>query len=133
MTDENCIFCKIVQEKIPAEKVYEDQDIIAFLDINPVANGHLLLIPKEHHRWMTDVPDPLLSKMYTKSKDLMKTIKKTFNADYVVLSVVGVDVPHFHIHIIPRFKDDGLANFWPTKKYKEGEASEIAGKIKSNI
>ncbi|MCA9485882.1 MAG: HIT family protein [Nanoarchaeota archaeon] len=131
---EDCIFCKIIQEKIPAEKIYEDSEMLAFLDINPVQPGHLLLIPKSHHEWMTDVPDKLLSQLYIKTKDLMKTVKKSFNADYIVLSVVGVDVPHFHIHIIPRFKNDGLQNFWPTKKYKdENEMSQTADKIRENL
>jgi len=127
-----CIFCKIVAGEIPSYKVYEDDKVLAFLDINPVASGHTLLIPKEHFRMMTDTPDELISHLYIRAKELMKVIKKAMNADYVVVSVVGVDVPHFHIHLIPRNFNDGLAGFWPTKKYREGEAESIAKRITHN-
>lgn len=128
---EDCIFCKIAKKEIPADIIYEDNKIIAFLDINPVNPGHVLVIPKEHYKSIIDTPDNLISEIFTKSKKLMKVIKKTTNADFVVVSVVGLDVPHFHVHLIPRYLKDGLANFWPTKKYKEGEAKKITEKIKS--
>ena len=125
----DCIFCKIVAGQIPAAKVYEDDKCLAFLDINPVTLGHVLLIPKEHYRFMTDVPDDLLAYLFIKSKELMPKIKKAMAADYVALSVVGVDVPHFHIHLMPRGFDDGLAGFWPTMKYDEGDMAETVAKI----
>lgn len=128
-----CIFCKIVKNEIPADKIYEDDKIVAFLDINPVSPGHTLVIPKEHHQMMTDTPDDLLSYIFVQSKKLMQVLKTALEADFVVVSVVGIDVPHFHIHLIPRYHDDGLANFWPTKKYEEGESEEIVEKIRNNI
>lgn len=128
-----CIFCKIVKNEIPADKVYEDDKIIAFLDINPVAPGHTLVIPKAHHEVMADTPDELLAYIFVQSKKLMQTLKTAMGADFVVLSVVGIDVPHFHIHLIPRKHDDGLENFWPTEKYTEGEQKGVAEKIRNNI
>jgi histidine triad (HIT) family protein len=130
MADKNCIFCKITNKEIPSDIIYEDKEMISFLDVNPVNKGHLLLIPKEHHCWMTDVPDELLTKLFMKSKELMRQLKEKLEADFVVLSIVGTDVPHFHIHILPRYKSDGLANFWPTKTYTEGEMQEYLRKIK---
>jgi len=127
---ENCIFCKIVKGEIPAAKVYEDEKILAFLDINPVNFGHTLVIPKEHYPTFIDLPDELIKEIFTRAKKLIPAIKQAMNADYVVLSVVGVDVPHFHLHLIPRNFNDGLANFWPTKKYGEGELQQVADKIK---
>lgn len=124
-----CIFCKIIKGEIPSYKVYEDEKCLAFLDINPVTPGHTLLIPKQHHQMLTDTPDELLSYLSVKAKELMIVLKNNLNADFVVLSVVGLDVPHFHIHLIPRNYNDGLENFWPTKKYQEGEAAEILKKI----
>lgn len=129
----DCIFCKIVAGEIPAAKIYEDDKVLVFLDIKPVTPGHALLIPKEHHQMMTDTPDDLLAYCFTKSKELMIRIKETMGADFVVVSVVGIDVPHFHIHLIPRKHGDGLANFWPTTEYKEGEMEKIAEKIKANL
>lgn len=129
----DCIFCKISRGEIPCEKIYEDDDVLSFLDINPVNFGHLLVIPKEHYETMTYVPDEILGKIFVRAKSLMKSLKKSMNADYVALSVVGVDVPHFHIHLVPRYFDDGMANFWPTKKYAEGGAKEIAEKIRGEV
>lgn len=126
----DCIFCKIVSGEIEAAKVYEDSKILAFLDINPVNYGHVLVIPKEHYQMMVDTPDELIAYIFTKARELMKAIKTAVKADFVVVSVVGVDVPHFHIHLVPRFKDDGLAGFGPTKKYGENEIAEYAEKIK---
>jgi histidine triad (HIT) family protein len=130
----SCIFCKIIAGEIPAVKVYEDEKCLAFLDINPVTFGHVLLIPKEHFVSMVETPDELISYLYVKTKELMPRVQKALLADYVSLSVVGTEVPHFHIHIIPRRFDDGLAHFWPTKKYvNEGEIAEIAERIKKEF
>lgn len=129
----DCIFCKIIKGEIPCEKIYEDNKIIAFLDINPVNYGHTLVVPKEHYQLMFDLPDDLLSYCYIKTKDLMRTIKEAMTADYIALAVVGIEVPHFHIHLIPRYFADGLANFWPTKNYQNGEIEQFAEKIRKNL
>lgn len=128
-----CIFCKIVKKEIPAEIVFEDEKVLAFLDINPVNPGHTLVIPKEHYPMMGDTPDELISAVYISGKKIMKAIKKAFAADFVAVAVVGIDVPHFHAHLIPRYFNDGLANFWPHKKYGEGEMKETGKKIKNQI
>jgi|SRR3989344_4393096 len=128
-----CVFCKIVSGEIPSAKVYEDDKILAFLDIRPVSIGHTLVIPKEHCVNILETPDEMVAYIFKKSKELMKYIKTAMRADFVVVSVVGVDVPHFHIHLLPRYHNDGLANFWPTKEYREGEMDEVANKIKNQI
>lgn len=126
----DCIFCKIVAGEIPAAKVYEDHKVLAFLDINPVNKGHVLIIPKKHYALMTDTPDDLLCYVFIKAKQLMGAIKDSLKADYVAVSVVGIDVPHFHVHLVPRYKGDDLAGWWPTKKYDENEMNEYTEKIK---
>lgn len=126
------IFSKIIRGEIPATKVYEDDESLAFLDIAPVSKGHTLLIPKEPYVWMQDVPDELLSSLFVKTKKLMSALKRGLKCDYVQISVVGKDVPHFHIHLIPRFFDDGLPNF-PTLSYNDNEMSEIADQIKKAL
>lgn len=134
MKDPNCIFCKIVEKKIPAEIVFEDDKLISFLDINPVNHGHLLVIPKNHYPLLTETPDEVLSNVFIKSKSLMKTLERATNSDFVVLTVVGTDVPHFHIHLIPRFYEDGLAGFWPAKKYESSDQmKEIAERIRNSL
>ena len=129
---ENCIFCKIVKKEIPAHMVHEDADFLAFLDIQPHMDGHLLIIPKEHVVWMQDADDETIAGIFKLAKKLMLALKAAFDSDYVQLSVVGKDVPHFHIHLMPRLLNDGFHG-WPTKKYKDREAEEVAKKIISKI
>ena len=127
----NCIFCKIIAGEIPADKIYEDDKILAFLDINPVMPGHVLIIPREHYAMMLDVPDELLGYCFIKAKELMIKTKKAMEVDYISVSVSGIDIPHFHIHLIPRKFNDELPG-WPTKTYAEDEMQEIAKKIRNS-
>ncbi len=101
--DNNCIFCKIAKGEIPSTKIYEDDKFIAFLDINPESEGHALLIPKEHFPWMQDAPDMLVGEIFTIAKNLMQKLINEKNCEYVRIKVVGKDVPHFHIHLIPEY------------------------------
>lgn len=128
MEKDDCIFCKIIKKEIPCEKVYEDENFLSFLDIQPVSDGHLLVVPKKHVVWMQEADDETISEIFKLSKKLMLAIKKGIGCDYVQLSIVGKDVPHFHIHLIPRYFNDKLSMF-QTKKYKEGESTEAAQKI----
>ncbi len=97
----DCIFCKIVSGEIPAKKTYEDDKTIAFLDIHPKAPGHTLLITKDHHRWFLDVPDETYTELFKVAKKLGLQLKNDYDADYVRLGIVGTDVPHVHVHLIP--------------------------------
>ncbi len=124
----NCIFCKIIDGQIPAYKTYEDDKCIAFLDIKPVALGHMLLIPKDHYEWVQDTPDELVSHCFLSAKKLVSKIKEKLGADYVQLSVVGKDVPHFHIHLIPRQLSDGLEG-WAGKDVDKKDFEEIIQKL----
>ncbi|HVZ75976.1 MAG TPA: HIT family protein [Candidatus Paceibacterota bacterium] len=103
---DNCIFCKIVRGEIPAQKVYEDEHFIAFLDINPRAPGHTLLIPKQHYQWFIELPDDLYIELFKETKKLALELKEKYAADYVQLGIVGKDVPHAHVHLIPRQLND---------------------------
>ena len=125
---DNCVFCKIIQGQIPANKVYEDDGFISFLDIQPVANGHLLVIPKKHIVWMHEADDETLAQIFKLCKKLMLGLKKSLGCDYVHVSVVGKDVPHFHVHLMPRYFNDGFEP-WPTKKYNDNDAKELMQKI----
>ena len=134
---ENCIFCKIVKGEIPCVKVYEDNDFLAFLDINPINKGHTLIIPKDHHENLYDMPDILLGEIMSKTKEIAKTLKVVLSADGINIGqnnelAAGQVVFHYHVHIIPRFDNDGLKH-WPGHPYPEGEAEKIAEKIKSAL
>jgi len=132
---ENCIFCKIAKGEIPSHKVYEDADFLAFLDINPFSLGHILIIPKKHSKWVWDMEQKDYLALMGKVKYLAEALKKTFNTDWVVEGIAGIDVPHAHIHIIPRQIGDGLGAF-PSKvlnpKPSEQEMQDIAKRIKEN-
>jgi len=129
---ESCTFCKIIKQEIPCEKIYEDADFLSFVDIEPVSDGHILVIPKEHIVWMQEAKDEVLSGIFKLSKKLMTALKKSFSCDYVQVAVSGQDIPHFHIHLIPRYYKDNLSN-WPTKKYKKGEIEAVAKKITQEL
>ena len=124
----DCIFCKISKGEIPSSKIYEDTDFFAFLDIQPVSDGHTLIIPKQHIIWMQEADDETISGIFKLAKKLMLALKSGLNCDYVQVSIVGKDVPHLHVHLIPRHLDDGFPQF-ETKKYKDGETEEVAKKI----
>ncbi len=134
---ENCIFCKIIAGEIPTTKIYEDADSFVFLDVNPINPGHTLLIPKEHHENIHEMPDELLEKLMPVAKKIANAIKVGMVADGVNIGqnngqAAGQAVWHYHMHIIPRFSGDGLEH-WPGKPYMIGEAEETAEKIKSEL
>jgi len=132
--NDSCVFCKIAEKQIPASIVFEDNISIAFLDINPVSDGHILLIPKSHYTQLSETPDDLVGELFKRIKYIMSKLKEAMNADFVAMTVVGTDVPHLHIHLIPRKENDGLAGFWPTKKYEsEHKKIEVSEKIKSSL
>lgn len=113
------IFEKIIDREIPADIIYESETSLAFLDINPVTKGHLLLITKNPYPWMTDVPSDEIVTIFTEAQNLMKVLKESLNCDYVQLGVVGKDVPHFHIHLIPRFIQPDDSDTPPEMRHHE--------------
>jgi histidine triad (HIT) family protein len=125
---ENCIFCKIIKGEIPCHKIFENKNFLVFLDIKPVNHGHLLIIPKKHVVWMQEADDKTIADIFKITKKMMLTLKKSLKCDFVQESVVGTEVPHFHIHLIPRYYKDGFGNF-PTKEYKDIEAQNVLKKI----
>lgn len=129
--NENCLFCKIITGVIPNSKIYETDDFLAFLDIHPVSKGHTLLIPKTHYTWMHEVPDEIIERAFSLTKKLMNTIQENLPCDYVQVSVVGKDIPHFHIHLIPRFLNDTIPQS-PTVSYSsDKEMEEFRDKLKN--
>ncbi len=133
----DCIFCKIVKGKLPCFKVYEDKSFLAFLNVNPVNKGHVLIIPKKHYETILDMPNDALSQIILIVKKITKAILRIFNIDSCNIDInlgkeAGQIVPHVHIHIIPRFSSDEFKE-WPTKQIPEEEMQEIANKIKNSL
>ena len=130
----NCIFCKIVSKEIPCDKIYEDKDFLAFLDIKPLNPGHILVIPKKHYRWIWDVAN--FGDYFEFAKKVERGIEKALKPERVVIWVAGEEVQHAHIHLVPRFKGDGHGGFIITSNFKDiskEEMKKIGEKIKKEI
>lgn len=115
----DCIFCKIVNGDIPSMKVYEDDLVLAYLDINPDSDGHTLIIPKEHYKDIIDIPSTLLTHIYEVSKIVMKKLEEKLNCNgFSLLQNNGSvqEVKHYHLHVKPYY-DDKKSN--ELIKYKE--------------
>lgn len=133
----DCIFCKIVKGEIPSSKIYEDNAVIAFLDIAPAAKGHTLVVPKEHYELIADVPNELLEKTIDVVKKVGNALLKEndgFNIMQNNKKAAGQLVPHVHFHVIPRKDNDDLdIAHWESIKYGEGEIEEVGAKLKQLI
>ncbi len=127
----NCIFCKIVSKEIPSSIFYEDDNFLCFLDINPMTLGHSLLLPKGHYTWMQEAPEQIISEIFIIAKKIMKNMIKNLNCDYVQVSVIGKDVPHFHVHLIPRLLTDKLPHFETVSYKNDQEKNEFISKLKN--
>jgi len=128
----DCIFCKIIKGEIPCYKVYEDEFFLAFLDINPVSLGHTLLIPKTHYRWVYDVP--AFSEYWQVAQKIAINIKNSsLNPEFISFITMGNEIPHAHIHIIPRYPTDNIGpilNSIPKLKFSPDQFQEITQTIK---
>jgi len=131
MRHEDCVFCKIVAGEIPANKVYEDANYVAFLDIKPHRKGHVLLIPKTHYRWVWDIPE--VGQAFEIARKIVRAQKKAFATDLVASLVFGEQVPHAHIQLIPVREDDHENLFGTRLAYNEGESAHVAEKIKAAL
>ena len=104
----DCIFCKIISGDIPCMKVYEDDIVLAYLDINPDSDGHTLIIPKEHYKDINDIPDKTLLHIYKTSKKIMKILEEKLGCDgFSLLQNNGSiqEVKHYHLHVKPYYKN----------------------------
>ena len=129
----NSIFTKIIKREIPAFIIHEDDLFIAFLDINPIQKGHTLIVPKKEIDYFFDIEDDLLSKMLLFTKKIAKAIKKTNECKKISMSVIGLEVPHAHIHLIPinKMSDANFSN--DPIKMSDEDMHKICMAIKTNI
>ncbi len=136
---DNCIFCKIVAGKIPSTKLYEDELVLAFLDIAPINPGHLLVIPKEHHCSASTVPENVAGRMFHVAGRLGIALKRAldvggFNFHLADGTCAGQVVMHAHLHVIPRNPDDGFHWGWRQKKYSaDAERDSLAARIREKL
>jgi len=138
MTDANCIFCRIATGDIPSAKIYEDENVLAFLDLAPVHPGHTLVIPKNHYKDMLEVPAELGPAVFAALQKVAGAVVKATGAQgFNIMQnnglAAGQTMFHIHWHIIPRFDDDGLA-MWAQGKYSDAAAmQEMAASVASYL
>ena len=123
--DESCLLCQIVAREVEAKIIFEDEISMAFLDVRPLFPGHILLIPKAHYATLSDLPAALIGPFFTNAQMLARKVQEVMKAEgtFVAMNnVVSQSVPHLHVHIVPRKRQDGLRGFfWPRRPYQEGE------------
>ena len=108
---DDCIFCKINKKEIPSYTIYEDDLFRAFLDINPITNGHVLLVPKKHYDNMFELDNELVTKIYEVAKKINDIFKEKLDCEGFTLiqnNGLGQDVKHYHLHLIPRYPHDDV-------------------------
>ncbi|WP_029595975.1 HIT family protein [Exiguobacterium chiriqhucha] len=140
-TEDNCIFCKIVNNDIPSYKVYEDEAVVAFLDISQVTKGHTLVIPKHHARNIYELPADVARDVFQAVPSIANAIQRETGAIGMnILSnaeaIAGQTVYHFHIHLLPRYGEaDGFGAKWETHQdaYSSDDMQTIAAGIKANL
>lgn len=135
----DCIFCSIVKGEIPAARIFEDDEVLVFMDIGPIIKGHVLIIPKKHYDPVTETPDDILARLHLTAKKMARAQMNGLGADGVNIlqnngKASGQEVPHIHVHVIPRFNDDGHHWNWNAKKYDDvEEMTRLADKLRGQL
>jgi len=138
MKEPNCIFCKIVAGEIPCVKLLEDEAALAFLDIGPLAEGHVLLIPKDHYVTIDQMPAGVAGSVLRHLPALGKAVRSAIKCEGLNLlqnngTVAHQVIPHVHFHIIPRNPGDEFHFNWPAGTYPPGEIEEVAKRIRAAL
>lgn len=131
-----CIFCEIVAGQVPANKIHEDDDVLAITDVGHVNPGHCLIITKHHAPTLMDLDNALVSKAFGAAKRVADALERTYHPDGMTILQANrpsgwQTVTHFHIHVLPRHADDGVGLSWPTKNPSQDELATIAATVRA--
>ncbi len=128
VSQSECLFCRIVAGEEPAAVVLDDGCCVGFLDVRPLFPGHTLLVPREHHQTLTDLPPDLVGPLFTGARRLAGAMEEALGAKGSFVAVnnrVSQSVAHLHVHVVPRTKGDGLKGFfWPRTRYRDDDEME---------
>ena len=132
---DGCVFCSIVAGDVAAHVVASDDATLAFLDTRPVFPGHVLLVPRDHHETLTDVPPSLLGPLFDAVQRVARAVEHGMDAHGTFVALnnrVSQSVPHLHVHVVPRRRKDGLRGFfWPRQRYQDdAEMADVAARIR---
>ena len=135
MKNENCIFCKLANGEIPTATLYEDEDFRVILDARPAAKGHALIIPKEHYANLYELDDELAAKVLVLAKKMITKLTEILGCDgYNIVQnngeAAGQTVFHFHLHMIPRYKDDSVVLGWKMGELADEDKEELLAKMR---
>lgn len=135
---EDCAFCAIVGGEQPAHRVYEGEDAVAFLDVNPVARGHTLVVPREHHETLTDMDQETTEATFAAARTVAEAVESALDPDGLNLvqssgGAAGQDVFHVHVHLIPRHEGDGVSFAPSRREFDEEEGERVAAEIRSGF
>ena len=135
---EGCVFCAIAAGDVPAHVVASDDVTVAFLDTRPVFPGHTLLVPRDHHETLADLPAPLVQPLFQAAQRLARAVEGGMEAHGTFVAMnnrVSQSVPHLHVHVVPRRRKDGLRGFfWPRQRYRdEAEMGDVAARIRAAL
>ncbi|WP_029136778.1 HIT family protein [Nakamurella lactea] len=133
---DSCVFCDIIAGRLPAAFVIDEPEVLAFLDRRPVFPGHTLVVPREHHVTLGDLPTGLLTSVMLATQRISAAVPEAFGAQGSFVAnnnIVSQSVPHLHFHVVPRTKGDGLRGFfWPRKPYdSDAQMQECADRLSS--
>jgi histidine triad (HIT) family protein len=136
ITSADCVFCDIVRGSNPHEIVYEDSEYLGFLDRYPLNPGHTQVIPKSHHRWVWDMEKSDVGVLFMRAQRIAKALQVVFNTEWIIADTGGISVPHAHVHLVPRFEDDGhgeLADPKILREIPDQEMEDIAARIRNEL
>lgn len=134
MKDDNCIFCKLANGEIPTATLYEDDDFRVILDAGPASKGHALILPKEHYANLYELDDEVAAKVLPLAKKMITKLTDILGCDGYNLvqnngEAAGQTVFHFHLHMIPRYKDDGVGLTWKMGELTEEDKNDILSRM----
>ena len=133
-----CLFCEVVAGEAPAHRVLHEEEAVAFLDVRPLFPGHCLLVPREHHETLGDLPEALVGELFTTARRLAVAVEAAMEAEGSFVAMnnrVSQSVPHLHVHVVPRRRKDGLRGFfWPRSRYADdAEAEAVAARVRTAL
>lgn len=141
MSEESCLFCRLVRKELPVSVVYEDRRVMAFMDVKPLNEGHTLVIPKRHYKTIYDVPEEEVSCLFRVVKRVACAVKKAMKPDGVSITQhnekgAGQDVFHLHVHVIPRYEGQKLPRYKEARLLPEASRTkleEVARRLREHL
>jgi histidine triad (HIT) family protein len=134
----DCVFCQVIDGRLPAHPVLDTERCVAFLDVRPLFPGHTLLVPRAHHETLADLPADLVGPLFLEAQALSRAVQAATGAVGTFVAMnnrVSQSVPHLHVHVVPRTRGDGLRGFfWPRSTYaSDDDAADVARRLSTSL